>query len=298
MILGHSPLPVSPGSLEAILAAFTNSRKSVASLNAMVAAINHFHQRTGFEPPCSSPRLKLFLRGARRALSKAVVQTLPLTANIVRKCTALLGDDILRTKDFERPLVLWRTITAMSFSFAALARFNCMQKLSLSCLSFCDRGVTILFPSSKTDQMNKGQHGFVSRLHYSPFCPVLLLKAYTLRLQWEAYKSGSFPYDGPLFPTLSRKIHEGFAVSVPTERPFSRQGATKAFHSLLRDVGENPIAFSLHSGRRGGATAAAQNGCDFLSIKRQGRWAADSSAQKYIDDAALRAADFSQFLGL
>ena len=122
-----------------------------------------------------------------------------------------------------------------------------------------------------------------------------MLKAYTLRLHFEAFQLGSFPFDGFLFPGL-RRIR---GRTVLTRLAFSRQGATKALRDLLSEIGTpDPTAFTLHSGRRGGATFAAMNGCDFLSLKRQGRWRSDSSPQLYIDEALTRNNNFTSYLGL
>ena len=183
----------------------------------------------------------------------------------------------------------------MAFSFASLARFDCMTKIKLTHIHFFEDGAQVFFPSSKTDQTGRGQWVFLTRLPNSYFCPVLLLKAYTLRLQFEAFSAGSFPFRGFLFPGL-RRVRGHTRL---TGLAFSRQGATKAFRDLLSELGvPDPTAFTLHSGRRGGATFAAMNGCDFISLKRQGRWRSDSSPQIYIDDAHTRNNRFTSFLGL
>ena len=64
----------------------------------------------------------------------------------------------------------------------------------------------------------------------------------------------------------------------------------------LAGLVENPEAFSLHSGRRGGATEAISNGCDLLSLKRQGRWRSDSCPQIYVDDVLNCSSRFTSFL--
>ena len=180
-------------------------------------------------------------------------------------------------------------------TFASLARFSCMSHLRLSHLHFSQEGVLVTFPVSKTDQLGLGQKTFIKRVPGSTFCPVLLLKAYTLRLLFEAYRTNALPYSGFLFPAL--RAQNG--LSRLQDAAFSHQGATKAMRDLLCSVGvATPAAYSLHSGRRGGATAAAMNGCDFLSIKRQGRWKSDSCPQIYIDEAYMRQNDFSMYLGL
>ena len=183
----------------------------------------------------------------------------------------------------------------MVFSFASLARFNCMTLIKINHIHFCEDGVQIFFPKSKTDQAGRGEIVFLNCIPNSFYCPVLLLKAYSLRLQFEAFQAGTFPYRGFLFPGL-RRIR---GRTLLTRLAFSRQGATKALRDLLSELGTpDPSAFTLHSGRRGGATFAAMNGCDFISLKRQGRWRSDKSPQIYIDDAHTRNNRFTSYLGL
>ena len=261
----------------------------------MVAAVNHFHGLAGFAAPSSTRLAKLTLQGIHREFGKPAKQALPLSPCIIKAATNLLGDDLIRTRHFTKSVALWRTVVAMSFSFATLARFDCMTKIKLHHVHFFEDGVQIFFPHSKTDQTGRGQSVFLNRLPNTHYCPVLLLKAYTLRLQYEAHVSGTFPFRGFLFPGL-RRIR---GHSILTRLAFSRQGATKAFRDLLSEIGvPDPSAFTLHSGRRGGATFAAMNGCDFLSLKRQGRWRSDTSPQIYIDDAHTRNNRFTSYLGL
>ena len=183
----------------------------------------------------------------------------------------------------------------MVFSFTSLARFDCASRLRISHLHFQEHGLEVHFTSSKTDQTKKGEFVFIGRIPNSPFCPVLFMKAYHIRLNWEAFSLNSFPFTGFVFPALRRS---GTAMRLLAS-PASRQAACKAFRDVLESLGvPDPSLFTLHSGRRGGATAAAMNGCSFLSIKRQGRWKSDSCPQRYIDDATSRKNNFSRFLGL
>ena len=110
-----------------------------------------------------------------------------------------------------------------------------------------------------------------------------------------------FPYVGPLFPALTTAPAAGRGtVSLAADAvPFSKQGALISLRHHLRHLNVHDAdSFTLHSGRRGGATQAAINGCDFLAIKRQGRWVSDSCPQMYIDEAANLQSNFSSFLGL
>ena len=293
--LNLSILPTTGHDFDVAISDYTSTTQSYAAVLLMVAAVSHFHARAGFASPASNPQVRLTLRGIRRSFCKEPKRALPLTPNLVRMATELLEDDCYRTSHFEKPLLLWRTVIAMVFSFSSLARFDCMTRLKISHLSFEDNGANIFFPSSKTDQFRTGQNIFLKHIPGSRFCPVFLLKSYTLRLHYAAHQANAFPFSGFLFPAFARRQ----ASTFPTDKPFSRQGATKAFRDTLSLLPvPDPSRYTLHSGRRGGATNAALMGCDFLTIKRQGRWKSGSCPQMYIDEAHLRNNHFTSFLGL
>ena len=59
---------------------------------------------------------------------------------------------------------------------------------------------------------------------------------------------------------------------------------------------QDAMKYTLHSGRRGGATQAFQDGCSFIVVKRQGRWSSDSSPQIYIDSDLSSQLEFTSHL--
>ena len=292
---GISPLPISSEHLEAILQYFASWKKSVSLVNSLLSAVSHAHAVAGYSSVATSPRIKLLLRGVTREYGRPAKPCCPLTADLVKGAIGLLEQDHLRTTNFEKPLLLWRSVAMMVLSFASLARFDCMTKLKLTNMHFLASGMEIFFPSSKTDQARKGEVVFIARVEHTSTCPVLFMRAYYVRLHWDAFQRGAFPFVGHLFPALQRRN----GSSWPTNRPASRQACSKGLRDTLSLLGvPDTSLFTLHSGRRGGATAAAMNGCSLLSIKRQGRWRTDSCPQRYIDDAISRKNNFSRFLGL
>ena len=60
--------------------------------------------------------------------------------------------------------------------------------------------------------------------------------------------------------------------------------AAEDFKHVLTEAGIEPSGFGEHSARRGGATAAAAAGVDWLDLKRHGRWKSDKAAQAYVDE--------------
>ena len=293
---GMIPLPIAAEDFEQILGAFAASSKSASSAQKMVAAVNFFHRAHGFEPPAARARGRLILRGIKRTFAKPTKRAPPLTGLIVKRAIYYqIGSDLYKEWGFGVPLLTWRSVAQIVLSFSALARFHCLTNVAVKDVVFLEGGAKITFWNTKTDTFNQGQPVFLSVLGNSPYCPVRFLQTYIRRLQWEAFLGGSFPYNGPLFPALL-----GASPSLAANpRPFSKQGALLGLkrHLFHLDV-PNWDEFTLHSGRRGGATQAAAAGCSLLSIKRQGRWVSDECLQMYIDEAATMRSDFSSFLGL
>lgn len=58
--------------------------------------------------------------------------------------------------------------------------------------------------------------------------------------------------------------------------PLTLRGLARAFQVLITSLGYQRAAYSLHSLRRGGATASYLAGVDFINIKRHGTWRSDA----------------------
>ena len=292
---GYPCLPVSTAHFEQLLSDFAASSKSASSSQKLVAAVSFFHRYYGFEPPATAARGRLILRGITRTFTRPVQRAPPLTPEIIRAAVYhQIGSDLQLLSNFVVPLSTWRTVAQLVLSFSTLARFHCLANISVKDMIFINGGAHLTFWHTKTDALNQGQSVFIAGTT-SFACPVRFLQAYVYRLNWEACLGGFFPFSGPLFPAL--------VAGSPSLRPdaaaFSKQAATISMrHHLLHLGVPNAESFTLHSGRRGGATQAAIAGCDFLTIKRQGRWASDSCPQMYIDDAATMQSNFTSFLGL
>ena len=57
-----------------------------------------------------------------------------------------------------------------------------------------------------------------------------------------------------------------------------------------------PGRFGEHSGRRGGATAAAQNGACVADLQQLGNWKSSSCALKYVDNDPTKQEKISKLL--
>ena len=97
-------------------------------------------------------------------------------------------------------------------------------------------------------------------------------------------------FEGPLVPGLKpmfiKKFKREAFKFLP--RPISYADSLAKSRSLLSKIGvKDPNAYGEHSGRRGGATAAAGAGMSLEKIKRHGRWRSLSMPQEYIDEELM-----------
>lgn len=301
--LGFCPLPCSQEDFKRGLSNLATMSGKLPSIKRMMAAVTFFHKLNGFPSPASGLGCSLLMRGIKRKLFIKPKRASPLSSDIVKKLVdSLIGQDLFCTSYYDVSLRDWRTAASCVLLFAALCRFDDLCKIRASDISFEANKASIFIPRSKTDQIGEG-HVVSVAASGSDSCPVFLLKAYVRRIFWEAAVEGRI-YEGPLFPSLGRRRVQGplgacfTSLPVASPAPFSYKGALADFRAALSGIGLDPKSFSLHSGRRGGATEAVINGCDLLLLKRQGRWRSDACPQLYVDDVLNNSSKFSSFLGL
>ena len=135
--------------------------------------------------------------------------------------------------------------------------------------------VHITIPRSKTDQVGQGCDLVISSSPDSEYCPVQLTRRYL------AYFCTQ---EGWLQPRQASQRRSSKALSGPAEHHrLSYSTSLSDLRRLIQQTGRNPRDFSEHSGRRGGASLAHQEGLSWLDIKRMGRWKSDAASQKYVD---------------
>ena len=131
---------------------------------------------------------------------------------------------------------------------------------------------------SKTDQLGEGT--FVKILmSEEEHCPVEITRLYLQKLNYGTE-------NGFLQPQI-RTYKDGKQAGVWHKR-VGYSTALEDLKSFMALIGRNPADYGEHSGRRGGATAASEAGVSWLDLKRFGRWASDSSAQRYIEETDKR----------
>ena len=138
---------------------------------------------------------------------------------------------------------------------------------------FCEKPslhLRIMFKDGKNDFYSEGAERIVAaRLGRGAYCPVEFTQNYFCFLG-----SG---YNGYLVPSC-----------LPNARPNPLKNllypaALEDLRRLLTDLGHDSRLYGEHSGKRGGATSAVENGMDMETLQRFGRWRSPSVPAKYVD---------------
>ena len=171
-------LPADPIHFGNCLSSLADSHGSFSKISSLVAAVSRLHWDNFLPSPTESFAFRRLLQGFRRLLSKPPKQKDPLTIE-------MLASAIQIARSGNR-LQEWRTVARMNLSFFAGCRWSDLALLKLSHFKFSDSqdGVSIHIPRSKTDQLGRGDDVFIKAIQ-SPSCPVLFLKDYFAKLNYE-----------------------------------------------------------------------------------------------------------------
>lgn len=250
--------------------------QSVSMVEKLHAAISYEHKIRFMNSPTEHPSLKLLMRAIRREYSQPRNPVLPLELAHLQQMNLHL-----ETTDEKNNLVLWRTVWRMNISFYTLCRFselNCLTTDDLSFLETPSPHVRIRIKKSKTDQEGVGDTKYLYPVSSDVLlCPVRLTKSYLARL---AYPAKDKPYVGHLQPRVQQcsKLNAQIPISHQT---VCYTNSLEDGKKLLSELGIQG-RFGEHSGRRGGATAAACNGASIENIQSLGNWKSSNSAIKYV----------------
>jgi integrase len=136
---------------------------------------------------------------------------------------------------------------------------------------FADHFV-ITISASKTDQLRQGQQVYISKNINSGLSrPFTLLGSYLRQCDFSSDQSTDY---------LFFRLPKG-----STSRPLSYSRASELAKDVFASIGLNPIDFSLHSFRAGGATQAAAAGVADRLFQRHGRWSTSAAKDGYVKDS-------------
>ena len=232
------------------------------------AAINNRHVRAGFQSPTNDPTLRMMLAGVRRQSAHPPTQAAPMTRAIL--------DDVIRVIERDRTnLVIWRTAWRMSMEFYGFLRWQEVSSLQWADIKFSGAIMELKIRKSKTDQLCRGQVVTITgHREETLLCPIFLTKQYARQLRYGPEKKEA---------SMQPRMTAGGGPRSATK--ISYDTAVTDLRNLMEKAGHSSAGFTEHSGRRGGATAAAEAGVGVFSLTDHGRWKSLTSAQKYVDKA-------------
>ena len=264
-------LPITPIDLGNFVARVADETGSMSKVNLLIAAVTDRHLAEYLKPPTQDPSFRKMMAGVRRALFRPARQRAPLDKEILKDAFDLIEGGG-RLQD-------WRTLCRMNIEFYGMLRWSEVSELRMEDIKFTNSGMIIYIKRSKTDQVGSGDYVRINMIE-EDHCPVEITRLYIYKLNYGTE-------NGYLQPQI-RSYKDGTQAGV-WHKKLGYSTALEDLKSYMAMIGRDPANYGEHSGRRGGATTASEAGVSWLDLKRHGRWASDSSAQRYVDETQKKA---------
>ena len=152
-------------------------------------------------------------------------------------------------------------------------------------VSFRERGLELLIPGSKGDQVRDGQKVCIRHAESEELCPVRELQ----RWLCEAPIT-----EGPIFRPV---LHNG-NVPPSTRSPICGATVNNAVKKAAGAAGFNSAEISAHSLRYGHLITAAEEGASLADLQRHARHSDPRTTARYIQEASRMSTTTSRHLGL
>ena len=267
----QTPLPASPATVAAFLAAQASAGFRPATLSRRLGAINAAHRLAGHPSPTTSEPVSLVMKGIRRMAGVAQRQARPLVVEDLRRVVAALPDTLVGRRD----------AAVVLLGFAGAFRRSELVALTVEDLEFSDGGVLATVRRSKTDQEGSGREVGIP-FGQNGTCPVAAVRAWLARANIKS---------GPIFRRIDQHGHIG-----PNAL---RAGAVaEIVKKATAAVGLDASQFSGHSLRSGLVTSAAQGGASELMIMETTGHRSSQMVRKYVRRANAFKANAASAAGL
>jgi hypothetical protein len=240
---------------------------SVSSLRGHVSALSNFFKFSASPDITQHYLVRLAMRGAKRQLGTAPRRKRPLSPGLLMRIRRRVDRRCNRSVACWAAVVCgwWGMLRRSSLLPRILAEPPVLHR---SCISQYASGVLLETSYSKTNQFRGRKHSVLLPKLASghPLCPVTALAEH-LRLN-RVFRAGD-----SLFSFLENGRREALTGC----------RLEAMFKAWLSECGVGSEGFSLHSLRRGAATAAARLGLDVKEIQRIGDCRSDA-VNCYIED--------------
>lgn len=230
------------------------------TLQRRITAIKNWHIYQGFNDPTSHPLVRKTLVGIQKVHGRPKDKAPALQISDLIKIASLL-------KGSDR-LIDLRNNALLQIGFFGAFRRSEVIALKYENIKFMAKGIEIILPRSKTDQLGEGQSCAIP-YGDTTICPVSTLK------QWCEVANISSGY---IFRAINKK-------GIVSNNSIKAEQLNIIIKSIAKKCNlPHPDNYSSHSLRRGFATSASQKGASISAIMRQGRWQNSNTALGYIEE--------------
>jgi hypothetical protein len=248
-------LPAAPLTVSLYLTKLMRTASSPSPVLTCSGAIFLHYQLAGLPSPTQHPLVAMTREFARRSKVAGRNVKRPLLASHIRRLFKLW---------FYAPgssLHDWMRLTAVVLAYVGFLRFSDLMVIQWNEIRFFDTHMELFLKKTKTDQVREGRWVLCARMG-GRFCPVALVE--------QLLRAGDYAAHGPgpLIPNVS--------VSPTRQYLRDRQPAYSTvldwFKGGAQELGLNPDEYGTHSGRRSGATRAANVDIPDRLFKEHGSW--------------------------
>jgi hypothetical protein len=265
------PLQAESGVVERFLANLAHDG-SKTNYAAAAAAIAWRYSVAGLPSPTKSPRVVALMAGAKRMLARPVVRKAPLTITLLRQLIDLSSDSQFVSTEQG---ALLRFHFFILVSFYALLRYSDFAVLRVRHFRFFTGYMVVYIPNSKCDQYRQGNTVTIAEQSgVAGCCAVDAARRYLDLLRRASAVDDTF---------VLHSVLVGRDGILSLGSLASRVVLVKQLRCTLFSLVPDPLQYTLHSLRSGGATAAAcVPSVSREELKRHGRWAS-SAVDNYIE---------------
>lgn len=274
------------------------------------AAVSAFYEQAGLASPCADPLCAAAREAARRCLSSRKLDRDIVSPDDIKALVAhhLSGQPSLRTR---------MHVTCAVLGFSGLLRYSDITRVMVhhDLMRFYPDRVELFLFTSKTDQHCEGALVPIGRIG-GPCCPVQLLedllriggyKCRPAQAEVCATDGSTSLADaedvGPLLRAVSRNGQHLEQVALPLSggkliKPLAYSTFRTSLVQLFAAAGVTK-QLGTHSLRKGGATAAVQNGADRMVVRKLGRWRSEKVFEfTYVREGSTQQRQVTVCLGL
>lgn len=273
-------LPAQPVCIALYLTEQLDAGASAGTLESMVYSIKWHHGINGLDDPTKNTYITNILESAKRMPKTRVSRKDPVT-------DSMLSELCLKYIHSTELLVI-RDLTMILISYAGFLRYDELSHIRCDEIEIHSDFMRIHLPKSKTDKYREGNEVLIAA-GGTNCCPVNMLQRYMSIAKLEIGQQ--------VFLFRPAFKSKECVKLVYKDKPLSYTRAREVIVSRLREVGEG-LNLGLHSMRAGGASKAANSNVNDRCWKRHGRWAGDSSKDRYVKDSLEMKLHVSQSLQL